>query len=85
MTKSKSDEKRGRGRPAMYKSDEERKAARAQAARERRAALKAKGLKEIRRHVSIKPEKTLTSSIIDLSAVPNNQRERVLNTKSDEY
>ncbi len=74
MTENKSDEKQGRGRPSKYLSDEERKAARAKAARERRAAQKAKGLKEIRRLVAVKPDKSPASSIIDLSAVPNNQR-----------
>ena len=74
MTDSKGASKQGRGRPVKYLSDDERKAARAAAARKRRAAQKAKGLKEIRRLVAVKPDMNLTSSIIDLSAVPNNQR-----------
>ena len=66
--------KQGRGRPAIYANDEERKAARAKAARERRAAMKAEGLKEIRRVVKSRSNDKLESSIIDLSVIYNNKR-----------
>lgn len=69
-----SNTKQGRGRPPKYMSDEERKAARAEAARKRRASIKAQGLKEVRRLVSVRQERKPQSSIIDLSAVPNNVR-----------
>jgi len=64
---------RGKGRPALYASDKERKAIRAMRARERRAALKAQGVKEIRRVVRVSPE-PVQSDIIDLSAVPHHRR-----------
>jgi hypothetical protein len=67
------DMKRGRGRPAVYNSDAERKAARALKARERRAEQRTQGLKEVRRMVRANPEK-LTSDTIDLSAIPLHRR-----------
>jgi hypothetical protein len=76
MAHDKTVQKQRAGRPSKYASDEERKAARATAARERRARQKAQGLKEVRRFVKITPEQKPQSSIIDLSAIPNNQRPR---------
>ncbi len=67
------DAKRGKGRPALYGSDAEKKAARALQARKRRAAQRAQGLKEVRRMVRATPE-PLTSDIIDLSAIPLHKR-----------
>ena len=66
-------QKQRRGRPSKYKNDTERKEARAEAARKRRAAMKEQGLKEVRRVVKITPER-LHSTIIDLSALHNNKR-----------
>ncbi len=78
MTKRESDKndtgvKRPVGRPAKYQSDEERKAARAKAARERRARQRAEGLKEVRRLVKVKRD-VLESDIIDLSHIPRHRR-----------
>lgn len=74
MSDTTSDRKQGRGRPTKYASDQERKAARAEAARKRRAALKEQGLKEIRRLVPVKADRRVKSSIIDLSAINYNKR-----------
>lgn len=62
-----------RGRPAKYASDKERKAARAQAARERRARQKAEGFREVRRLVKPK-NAVLESDIIDLSHIPDHRK-----------
>ncbi|RDH41725.1 hypothetical protein B9G39_27075 [Zooshikella ganghwensis] len=65
--------KRQRGRPAKYANNKERKAARAQAARERRARQKAAGFREVRRLV--KPKSApLESDIIDLSHIPDHRK-----------
>ena len=68
------DQKQRRSRPSKYKDDAERKAARAEAARKRRAAMKEQGLKEVRRIVKEKPSRP-HSTIIDLSALHNNKPE----------
>lgn len=65
--------KRPVGRPVRYASDEERKAARAQAARERRAREKAEGFVEVRRLVK-RRDLPLNSDVIDLSAIPEHRR-----------
>jgi len=65
--------KRGRGRPALYGSIAEKKAARALQARRRRAEQRAQGLKEVRRILRATPQ-PLTSDIIDLSAIPLHKR-----------
>lgn len=65
--------KRPVGRPVRYASDEERKAARAQAARERRAREKAEGFVEVRRLVK-RRDLPLASDVIDLSAIPEHRR-----------
>lgn len=57
----KTGEKRGPGRPAMYTTDEERKAAAAEAAREYRARVRRE--KRMRRN----PNLALRSKVIDLS------------------
>ena len=67
--------KRGRGRPSKYNTDEERRAVRAKAARERRAKKKEQGYKEVRRLVRVKKDDKPSSSIIDLSAIHNNKRD----------
>jgi len=64
-----------RGRPAKYHSDQERKDAKALAERQRRARLKSQGFKEIRRLVKTK-EASLTSDIIDLSALSYSKRDK---------
>lgn len=66
-------ENRPVGRPARYASDEERKAARAQAARERREREREAGLVEVRRLVKRK-DAPLTSDVIDLSVIPEHRR-----------
>lgn len=73
MLSPKPQEKRPVGRPVRYASDEERKAARAQVARDRRAREKAEGFVEVRRLVKRK-DKPLTSEVIDLSAIPEHRR-----------
>jgi len=65
--------KRPVGRPVRYASDEERKAARAHAARERRAREKAEGFVEVRRLVK-RRDLPLNSDVIDLSAIPEHRR-----------
>ena len=69
------DQKLGRGRPSKYKNNAERKSARAQAARKRRAAMKEQGLKEVRRVVKAKTDAIPYSTIIDLSSLHNNKRD----------
>jgi hypothetical protein len=68
------DQKQRRGRPSKYKDDAERKAARAEAARVRRAKLKEEGMKEVRRMVKAREDRRPTSHIIDLSQIYHSKR-----------